>query len=408
MAATLVGLMWWDRPLDETLPPAAPAAETAAPAARIAAPAAPPRPDAAAGPESLSRAKTTPPSSAGTAAGPALQAPSAGAAPTAVNERPAAQKARAPGVLAQERTRADAGEPAGAPQAFAPAPARRSEAAAAPQARLPPPVAAPVDATGARKDRPVPAARAGPRDAGADEAAARKEEAHDEVAATTPSARAEPAPAKAVATAKRQAMEVGRLAKSPSPAQPSTAEPVPPTSDEAAANALADRRQADESAGGGRDAQTRLAGRSRVESRPATGAGAAPRTPGSEAPAAGPLGELRDALDREGARWTRLGSGGRGAAVGSAVRRWLAEVDAAASAWQDESARPAGPARADAADDAATVRLLRDGRSAAVVRIDNDAVTIETDLAGVAKRRRAALAPEVAARLRAALPAAPN
>ncbi|MGZ5132864.1 MAG: hypothetical protein ACXWJ1_16265, partial [Caldimonas sp.] len=115
-----------------------------------------------------------------------------------------------------------------------------------------------------------------------------------------------------------------------------------------------------------------------------------------------PLAQLLSSLAGEPARWTRSAPGGATVAVDAALQAWLAAVDTAATGWQaagDRAARPEDRAAPTTAR--STIVLDRDGRTGAVLRIEDGGVAFETP-AGTTWF--APLAPDAVARLRATLP----
>jgi len=130
MVATVVGLMWWDRPLDEAVPPreepvaAQPAAPTATPPAVATVPATPPPAQPAAPARKAAPAAAAPapaPAPAPTAPAPALQrdmaksAPSGAAAPAAPTAGDAAAEAAPRARESAERREAAASSAIGTP-----------------------------------------------------------------------------------------------------------------------------------------------------------------------------------------------------------------------------------------------------------------------------------------------------
>ena len=117
------------------------------------------------------------------------------------------------------------------------------------------------------------------------------------------------------------------------------------------------------------------------------------------------MAPLLSMLSRDGARWTRPGTGAERVAVDAETRAWLDQVQAeTASRWQTLGARGAGrdaPARAGSSAGTAALRLDRDGLFAASVEIEDGGVRFESP-AGAAWF--APLPPDVVARLRASLP----
>jgi hypothetical protein len=116
------------------------------------------------------------------------------------------------------------------------------------------------------------------------------------------------------------------------------------------------------------------------------------------------MAPLLAALSNDGARWSRPASAGETVAADAATQAWLGRVDAAVSQWQPV---PDRLSRLDAGSassaEAGTMLLYREGRVAAIVRIDDAGAYFETR---PGPAWFAPLAPDVVARLRATLPAA--
>lgn len=347
MAATIVGLMWWDRPMDDTLPrPPSTAAER-----KIAAP---PEPSA--------------PASLNTPAPAAASADPQGAA-TSVRVAPAetARKREAPAAFPSQETaqakqregsrpRVDEAKKDAAPSLAgqgAATPARQAQNATATgslSAAAPAATSVPVEPAAAASPAPAPVVAAAPAarpapaptsplDAGRAVGASRSEASAD---------RAEQPVAKSIA---------------PRPA------PVPSERDKAAAAPEAFARR-----------DTPDLRRERAVA------------------ATSPLTPLRDAIARDPQRWTRQSAAGAEIALDPAWRDWLAEIDAAAAGrWQATTAQ----ALEDERRDGAVLRLFVDGRAAAVLRLDGQVVQVDTFLGTVPERGRATLAPGVAGRLTA-------
>ncbi len=117
------------------------------------------------------------------------------------------------------------------------------------------------------------------------------------------------------------------------------------------------------------------------------------------------MAPLLAALSNENARWSRPTSAGETVATDAATQAWLARVEAAAaSQWQPVSERLSRLDGASASSpDAGTMLLYREGRAAAMVRIDDAGVVFETR---PGQAWFAPLPPDVVARLRATMPAA--
>ena len=391
MAATLVGLMWWDRPMDEAMPQppapsvvAAPTADraTAKQAAEAQAPtvaAATKTATAPAAPAAPTTTAATPTTASTTAAatGAATPAPTM---PAAAPQPPAPQLAARLGRAAPEATLDRALRPAlpsaaeapaerdtGPPRKVAPATdlLRETSKDERPQALKAAPAAAPTPFPARdRSDpdahpvpmRPEPAALA--KRADKTDREEKKELASSENRLAAAPAIRDAAPAGTVSRASGVALDGGASGR--------FAEPAPP------APAASQMRQ-----------------RSAAQ-------GVAP---------ARPMAPLLAALGNETERWSRSAPGSsESVAVDAAAQAWLASVDAAASQW-NQVADPAARRNSALASTGEAYALLlnRAGRLAAIVRIDDGGVVFESrpGLAWFAP-----LAPDVVSRLRATLPAA--
>ena len=367
MAATLVGLMWWDRPMDEGLTP--PPSRSVSSASKIASP-------------STAIVADAPPS---------LPAPSFSTAPEATAAAPA--NALAPQPLAAKRALAvpTPTTPAGvADEKKAKDRATSHDVGSAPPVA---PSAFPL------RDHPEENA-----------AVTRTQEASPSLAR-----KAERPPMAAPTESPRPA---ATEPLSPTLAAPAAAE-IAPRADAAArdsqslgaagvlakaAPAPIERQRAATSASNVADA---------IEARPAAAQAfvAAPTARleaaetrerrFAESPAR-PMATLLAAVARGDARWTREVAGGDAAPIDAAVRGWLASVDgAAAGHWQASAHREThlDDARGN---NARTLLLDHDGVSAARVRIDDSGVLFESR-AGAAWF--APMSADVVVRLRATLAA---
>ena len=359
MAATLVGMLWWDRPMDEAMAPppsSAPVAATVA-EAQEQAPAASPRAQ-----QELATPATLAPAAV---SAPALRdkstAPSAKSAPPPV---PAAKAPLPADALRDERKdrrsdKLDAPEPNAAAPATAPAPVAPS----------PFPARAPVDDDTATR-RPAPVLSQATRAS---------------APAPTAGPRAEPF---ALAKKAEQAEKEGATPQSRAPAAAPTREAAP--------NESPGRSSLDTAEAG---ASGRLSAQNQADAAPRQRAAT-----GASAGAVRPIAPLLAALAGEGPRWSRPLGRGESVAIDAPVQAWLAQVQAAAMRW-DPVADPA--ARRDAATQspaaAGTLLLDREGRPGALVKIEDSGVFFDLR-SGTSWF--APLAPEVVARLRATLPAA--
>jgi len=311
LAATLIGLMWWDRPLDETAPASEDSAHQTARSAESARPAAP----------------------LPTAPSPRVTSPAAPSPPTPlppVTPVPPPPVTPAPSPAAM------------LPPAAPPAPSRAGDASFAERAAV-------------ESRREAKTARAAP-------------------AAPPP----EPVPGRDGPAAARAANES------------SLPRPFPPATEANDAQALKSSR------GALRSETPERVGRARADA-------AAPSGPDRS-----PLAGLRAALASDGPRWSQETPAGGRVDVDAPLRRWLADVDAAVSTWPAGEAT-ASPRAADAdAADPATVRLLRDGRLAVVVRLGEASVSVESFDGPARSLRQASVGAEAAARLRSTLPSPPR
>ena len=378
MAATIVGLMWWDRPMDETVPPPPSAtaerkaAATPAPsaAARVDTPApatAPADPQGAATNDRVAPAEATR----------KREAPAA--SPSQENAQPAKQR-DAPRPRLDEAKKDAARSSLAGQSAAVPAPSRQAENATATgslSAAAPAATSVPVEPPPPASPAPAP------------------------VVAAAPAAR--PAPVQARAPVTASPPDSGRAAGA-SPSEASADRAGQPL-----AKGIAPGRAPASSA----DARTRrgddtdLRDSTDAPERDKTTAAPEPfarrdtpdrRREGAVA-ATSPLAPLRDAIAREPQRWTRQTAAGAVIGLDPAWRDWLAEVDAAAAGrWQATTAQ--AQASDDERSDGTVLRLFLDGRAAAVLRLDGQSVRLDT-LGAAPQHSRATLAPGVASRLAA-------
>jgi hypothetical protein len=352
MAATLVGLMWWDRPMDEgvALPPSRTAKSDAAPKPPVASVAA----------DALSA--------------PPAAAPRTTAAPPVPNALAAKRDAPAiksePTGRAKEKKRKDLAPPSTMQAAASPSPfpsnGRAENAAAARNQVTPPELAKKAESdTSAAPPASLPAAPAEPSPAMAPIEAARSTEGAaveaKSTGAVSAAAKAAPALRQRAATLPRDAADA-LDARAPAAAQAFAAAPPPTPMRE---------------------------GASTVERR------------ATAAISARPMATLLDSLARSAARWARPAASGEPAPLDSTTQAWLGRVDAAtAGRWQAASKR-ANRLEGALAPDADTLPLSRDGRPAAIVRIEDNGVFFELE---PGPAWFAPLPPAEAARLRASLP----
>ncbi len=345
MAATLVGLMWWDWPMDETLPRAPALERNEAPRApAAAAPTVPAAPAAAARPGDRSD----------------------GPRPSTRQPQRLRPRSRKPGVKPRSPTAPTPAAPRTSPQGSA-----RRHARALPR---PPFLRAKANASAptlrqrgrrskTRRRRPRRRRRLQrPR------RSRRKQAAPAAVPAPAPSGRLGADEARIGASARG---DVAAAAKSVAPRS---------------AVAEGRSREADALAPSGSAAQNEPPARLRREATAMT---------------ASPLAPLLAALSGEGSHPSRQAAGGAPIAVEPSWRDWLIDLDVAAAGRWRRTADVREQATADADGQLpATLRLAIGGRPAAIVRIDGTTAHLET-LGAAPARWQATLAPGDAERLRA-------
>jgi hypothetical protein len=374
MAATLVGLMWWDRPMDETLPhPPALERSDAKRGTASASVDATTRAAAAVAPT----APTPPPTAPATAA----ESPATPAREAKVGDAAKAERARAKDELsAKERgalRKSDAPAPfpsAELERATRPAPQAADQDAKKQAAATPPPATSPAPFAAAERAAPAPAAPAAPAPAPQQSGRLAGDEARP-----TASNRADVA---AAAAAKSVAPRSSATEPTRDAAAPAAAAPV--VRQRSSAEARPNEVDAFASSG--------AAARSELQTGGVRHDGAA-----------APLAPLLAGLTGDSARWTRPTSSGGATTVEPAWRDWLAELDAAGAGRWQRVADLRQQAGADAEKQGtAALRLNVDGRPAAVVRIDGTTARVEI-VGAVAEHWQAPLTPPAAERLRAAL-----
>jgi hypothetical protein len=373
MAATIVGLMWWDRPMDEALPrPPSPAAErkVAAPRTEPAVPATrgTTAPSLAVPAPAVERAAPAPPRDRLQGAAPSGRAAVAesGGKDEAVTAFPSPEGPReASRPRLDEAKKKDVATPSFAQRSTAPAPVE-ANAKAAGAVASPPTAAAPAPPA----PFSTPAAAARPADSAGPAVPARPEAGADQ---------ADPAMAKSVAPARERAPVV----------------------------AATPRQRAETDLRGGADGLERERAAVDAASPEAFARGdVRPRPGGSAAAAAAsPLAPLLAAIAREPQRWSRETTAGAREMLDPAWLDWLARLDAAATGrWR---AGAAGPPPAEDSRDGASLRLFVDGRAAAIVRLDGPALRVDVLLDAAPGHGQARLAPDAVAGLateRARLP----
>jgi hypothetical protein len=355
MVATLVGVMWWDRPIADPLTEArAPVAATPAPRAQAPAQPAPREPGAAdtlvaAAPQGAANARRTMKSSDASP----IPAPGQSTNDAAVAAKKSARPEPKP-TPGKSRT------PVPAPEA---APAFRDETA--------------VGATLAKSA--APAVAASPM-------SERRREGESAAEMARPDARTR------VAEAGVPNVDV----PGPAPAQ------EPAAAAQAAARPFA---QAKGSAGASADRGDSVAGK--LADSPRLASELAP----SRAASPNPVSRLRAAVSAEPGAWTWQRGNGAEQPMNDAAQAWLGRLDdATRSRWQTAPAAAASPVASAGASDGRPLRLLRNGRLHTTVHVDAAAVRVEAagDAAlgaagGAADAARAPLPAATAAALKAAL-----
>jgi hypothetical protein len=378
MAATIVGLMWWDRPMDEALPPPASSSRVEAPA--LAPPATTAAPAPAPAPMFVSKAAPAPTlrtPAEPQAAQPAPRLPLATPTAAPTGRLDAALQKTAPtagGVDAPRKDRESV-----APGAAETLPAR---VVAAPVAPAPAPFpATPTPAgAGSLQERIAPAATlARKAEKEAPEGALRG--AAEPAAVADATKRADAAPAEADrANATAAATKPASLARQRGAA--------------AARETTADSLD------------------SRVPSTPPAAFAAAPPPIRDEAAAserraavnapARPMAPLFASIAKDAEHWTRLNASGEDLPLDAATQAWLASVDAAAATRWQGAAERAGRLESGLVADPRVLVIGHDGRLAASVRIEEGGVFYASPAGPV---WFAPLPAETVARLRATLPA---
>ena len=417
MAATLVGLMWWDRPMDEAMPRSPARVSDRAPAA----PSPAPTPSAAADTSPLA---STAPTLAATP--PASRQEAIVVAPSVPDPRPmnaTENKAAVDDGTVRRRQRSapeqvGAAEAARAEPAATPAPRSVDSLAKerAPTAEKKNEAPAPFPSAEMQRERPTPRPSldtAAPSDARKKDVEASRSQAAAELerAATPPAARPVAPPVESAVAAKAKSA----AATPPVPAPPAadtppaamTAPPAAVTAAPARDRADAQRLQQRQGAFGGlREQDAAGSAPSPLPSAPPAPfrnelrSGGSQALARSDAAARAVAPRLFAAIAAEPERWLRQTAGGGAVPLDTGWRAWLAELDAAAAGrWQPLGV--AAPAEGAAArDDATTVRLVNGGRVAAIVRLDGVTVHVDAAPGTGADRWQAALGPAGVEQLR--------
>jgi hypothetical protein len=315
MAATLVGLMWWDRPMDEALPPPS-LRRTEPPPATPAAPTAP-------GPGTSSDTAVA----AETAAAPNGDA-------TARTPAAPAQTAAAPAFVAEPRQddRRASNSRSASPEAT-PFPEKSETGSNTTSQNLPAATAI------AKKSEPAPAPTTNATAAAAD--------AQGPVTMQAPRT-APPETTRRADAGTNDAKNAGALAAAPR------------------AEALAAKP---ESALRQRDAAPTRAAAGSFDA----GAAATPR-----AFAAAPMADLLNSIVQDAPSWSRPTASGDAVALDEATQAWLASVDAATTGrWQQAEGNRLTHLESAPGSAVQTLLLHRDGRSSVIVRIDSGGVFFE-------------------------------
>jgi hypothetical protein len=388
MAATLVGLMWWDRPMDEAMP-RAPAVD------RIESPrAAAPTKPAAIEPAATGAAVATPPvvaEAARSQTAPAAQvqarraklAETERAEPANAKDGPAKERA-APTVAPNDKA---AAFPAPEFQRDAPVPAPRTivvptpladaKGEAAPVPSTPAPAAAPAAAplAAAQRQAPQAAAQAVPTPPSLARGRVASDEARDLASNRLDSGAARSESAReSIAEAKNDATAPTTTLAAPAVRPPAFGQPL-----EKKANAFPPAVAAARS-------------EAPAEGRRALGAAAL-----------APLAPLLAAMAGDATRVSRQSASGAWLALDPAWRSWLSELDAASAGRWRAVIDAERALDADVAKQLGSPVVLRlDGRAATTIRIDGTTAQLESQL-GEPRRWQAVLEPAAAERLRALL-----
>jgi hypothetical protein len=404
VAATLVGLMWWDRPLDETLPPRPGTAAERAPTGTAPVPNAPAYADAIAPPAQVAQQQGDPGQRGdGRGAAPAAQTGPAEVQLQAPPPNVATADARAlRRKLDTANTAALADRAAAKPSPFP----RGDDAQSA--ARL----ANKKDSDASKKDSDASDAKAVDRaakEAPSDALAARDAALAKSLPAPVPAPPGEaqrseppaafagqranavaqaPSATKMEIEAAKRARSAATMAQAPPPAM--AAAPAPPTAPPAAAppSVLHDSASAEL-----REKEASAFASPRVARAPPSGGLASAERQGA---GAAPLAPILAAIAVDPSRWSRATTSGSVVALEPGWRDWLAQLDAAArDRWQ-----AVGAAEDRERAGATTLRLVDGGRSVVVVRLDGTTVGVDTIERG--ERWQATLPAAVADQLRAA------
>ncbi|MEO8311467.1 MAG: hypothetical protein ABI520_09870 [Caldimonas sp.] len=388
MAATLVGLMWWDRPMDEAMP-RAPAPTRAEDAARP--PVASPTPETVAPP-----------------AAPPATTPEQKVAPDAkvIDPGPAPARRSVESLAKEHASKAAAKNEAPTPfpskEMLRDAPAERQSPGSAATDAAKKDVNADrsraADALARAPDRPSTQPGAPPPLAGgrlrADEGRTAAPTDSETAKSKSLGGAASPAPATAPSPA---------LAPLPAPARDNAA--AAPLDDRLKRQRAISELREKEGAGFASSVPapsvtTATPFRQEPErTRPEAAAQAGAMKPAGAATQTVPLARILAAIAAEPERWSRQTATGQTVALDADWRAWLVELDAAAAGrWRPLAVGAAAGVAAN--DSATTVRLVAAGRVAAIVRIDGSSAEVDASPGTGSDRWLADLASAPAERLR--------
>jgi len=411
MVATLVGLMWWDQPMDETLPRRPEAASerakaqdrSAAPALQSAAPLAKNEASASTSTGGAVPATTEPlPAAANDARDEGAQSrrqQAPGERTTVGDDKAArslaAEKRKMAGVVGRDDAARDERK-VQTPSPFAPLEKERDALAAKPaptakkDAATPPPSAAeertPSDAAVAQSS---PAAEAAAAPAAPPAAGRLRAQAE---ATQPPARRRDDGDGASTSAANGANLDAAKSAPAPTITAAPAAAPAPALR----SGALGELREKQASAFGSAPPAATAPGGRAEPAAPMRNEVAAAQRQNKEA--AAPLASVLGTIASEPARWSRVSASGDVVALDAGWRDWLVQLDAAAAGrWQPL----VGTANADSErDGATTLRLTTAGRPGTVVRLAGTTARIDGPVPG--ERWQASLPADVAERLRAA------
>ena len=355
MAATLVGLMWWDRPMDETLPPPPPSSHRAEPEA-------------------------APATATGTGA-----APSPRTAPLPRPEAPLSRPATA-------AKRADS--------------PREEKAAAGTTTAAPGKEEVPQDALQAAPS-PSPFPGNGPaanaataRDRAAMPGLAKKSEGPTMAAATQAPERAATPPPPAAPTETARRMDIAANDAKGGGGAADAARAATPARQRAAT--LSSDSAPSREASGTLDATTGAAPRAFAAAPPPLREANSSERRAADAAAARPMAALLGSIAQGIGHWSRTVPAGGTTPLDAPTESWLVSVDAATAGRWQAAGEPASRLEGALTAPANALRLGRDGRNAAIVRVEDTGVLFEMP---PGPAWFAPLPPDAVARLQATLAA---